>query len=63
MKAKTLLVGALIAGAVGIAQVLVQFDATAIVSWETWVVGLVGAFVRPVAVYIVAHFTSERVAP
>ena len=63
MKAKTLLVGALIAGAVGIAQALVTFDATAITDWRTWAVGLAGAFVRPVAVYVVAQFTSERVAP
>ena len=59
MDKKTLLVGALIAGAVGLAQVLVTFDPTEIGDWRTWAVGLIGAFVRPVAAYVVAKFATE----
>ena len=59
MSKKTFLVGALIACAVGIAQTLVSFDATTITDWKTWAVGLVGAFVRPVASYVVAKFLTE----
>jgi len=59
MDKKTLLVGGLIAGAVGVAQVLVSFDATTVTDWRTWAVGLVGAFVRPVASYVVATFVTK----
>lgn len=57
---KTALVGALIAGAVGIAQALVFFDPTKVTDWRTWAVALVGAFVRPAASYIVAKFATEQ---
>lgn len=57
---KTLLVGALIAGTVGVAQVLVTFDPTQAVDWRTWAVGLAGAFIRPVAAYVVAKFATEQ---
>ena len=59
MDKKTLLVGVLIAGAVGVAQVLVQFDPALVTDWKTWAVGLTGAFIRPAAAYIVAKFASE----
>lgn len=59
MNKKTFLVGLLIAGAVGVAQVLVQFDPNAVADWRTYVVALVGAFVRPAAAYVVAKFATE----
>lgn len=52
---RTLLVGAGITGAVGVAQVLVDLDITAITDWKGWVLGLVAAFIRPVAKYVVAN--------
>lgn len=59
MSKKTLAVGILIAGTLGVAQVLVQFDPAAIVDWKTWAVSLVGAFIRPAAAYFVAKFVTE----
>lgn len=59
MTKKTFLVGMLIAGAVGVAQVLVQFDAALVTDWKTWLVSLTGAFIRPAAAYFVAKFVTE----
>lgn len=59
MDRKTLLTGVLIAGAVGVAQVLVSFDAATITDWRTWAVGLVGAFVRPAAAHFVAKWATS----
>lgn len=52
---KTFLVGMGIAAAIGVAQVLTEFDPATVTDWRTWAVGLVGAFVRPVAVYVVTN--------
>lgn len=51
---KTFLVGMGIAGTVGLAQMLVEFDPNAITNWQGWALGLVGAFIRPVAVFVVS---------
>ena len=59
MNKKTVLVGVLIAGAVGVAQVLVSFDPALVTDWRTWAVSLTGAFVRPAAAYLVAKFATE----
>lgn len=56
---KTTLVGVLIAGTLGVAQVLVQFDPAAIVDWKTWVVALSGAFVRPAAARLVEALVTR----
>jgi len=58
MSKQTFLTGILIAGAVGVAQVLVSFDPAKVADWQTWAVGLVGAFVRPAAAYIVAKWAT-----
>ena len=60
MKMKTLLVGAAIAGAVGIAQTLATFDVEQVADWRMWFGGLVGAFVRPAAAYLVSKFVTDR---
>lgn len=58
MSKQTFLTGVLIAGAVGVAQVLVTFNPEAISDWRTWAVGIVGAFVRPAAAYVVAKWAT-----
>ena len=60
MNRKTLLVGTLIAGALGVAQVLAEFDPAAIADWRVWAVSLTGAFVRPAAVWVVTNLTLPR---
>jgi hypothetical protein len=60
MTNQTFWVGVLIAGAVGVAQVLVSFDPTKVADWQTWAVGLTGAFIRPAAAYIVAKVATGR---
>ena len=59
MSKQTFLVGALIAGALGVAQVLVAFDPATITDWRTWAISLTGAFVRPAAAYLVARFVTK----
>lgn len=56
---KTILVGVLIAGTVGVAQVLVAWDPAEVADWRVWGVGLVGAFVRPAAAYVVTRFVTK----
>ncbi len=53
---KNIVAGIIIAGAVGVAQVLVTFDPAEVGDWRTWAVGLVGAFIRPAAAWVVTHF-------
>lgn len=59
MSKQTILTGTLIAGAVGVAQVLVSFDPALVGDWKTWAVALVGAFVRPAAAFVVARFVAQ----
>lgn len=59
MSRQTFLTGVLIAGAVGVSQVLVSFDPALVGDWKTWAVSLVGAFIRPAAAYVVAKFATE----
>lgn len=63
MSKQTFLVGVLIAGAVGVAQVLVSFDPATVTNWQTWAVALVGAFVRPAAAFVVAKLATDRTEP
>ena len=58
MSKKTFWVGVLIAGAVGVAQVMVAFDPTKVTDWRTWLVALIGAFVRPAAAFVVAKLAT-----
>lgn len=59
MTSKTFLVGMLIAGAVGVAQVLVSFDPATVGDPRVWLVGLVGAFVRPAAAFVVSRLVTR----
>jgi hypothetical protein len=59
MDYRTLLIGALIAATVPIAQALTTFNPEAITDWRAWAVGIAAGAVRQVAVYIVARI-SER---
>lgn len=59
MTNRTFLTGVLIAGAVGVAQVLVSFDPATVGDPRIWLVGLVGAFVRPAAAYVVAKLVTR----
>ena len=52
---RTFIIGVLIAGVVGVFQMLTEFDAGAITDWRGWALGLVGGFIRPVAIYVVAN--------
>lgn len=61
MSKKTFLVGTLIAGALGIAQVLVDFDPHAIGDWKVWAVSLTGAFIRPAATWVVTNLALPRI--
>ena len=59
MTMRTFLVGMLIAGAVGVAQVLVSFDPSTVGDPRVWLVGLVGAFIRPAAVFMVTKLVTR----
>ena len=59
---QTFLVGAGIAAAIAAAQVFVDFDPATVTDWRTWAVSAAGAFVRPVAIYVVSslpRFTAR----
>lgn len=60
MTQKTFLVGVLIAGAVGVAQVLMAWDPAEVLDWRSWAISLVGAFVRPAAAYVVSSGVVQR---
>lgn len=59
MDKRTFLWGLFIAGAVGVAQVLVSFDPETVKEPGTYIVALVGAFVRPAAAYVVAKLATS----
>ena len=59
MSKQTFWVGVLIAGVLGVAQVLVSFDPATIVDWRTWAVSLTGAFIRPAAAFVVAKLVTR----
>ncbi len=58
MKNRTFLVGVLIAGTLGVAQVLVSWNPETVTDWRVWGVSLVGAFVRPAAAFVVSKLVS-----
>ncbi len=60
MKAETWIVGALVAGAIAVAQALVEFRPEAVTDWRAWAVGIAGAFVRQAAVYVVTSTSVQR---
>ena len=60
MTSKTFLVGVLIAGAVGVAQVLMAWNPAEVLDLRAWAVSLVGAFVRPAAAYVVSSSAVQR---
>ena len=60
MSKQTFLVGTLIAGALGVAQVLAEFDPMAVADWKVWAVSLSGAFIRPAAVWVSTNLILPR---
>lgn len=57
---KTLIVGALIAGAVPVLEALVTFDPTAVTDWRNYAVGIGAGFVRQVATYALAQIAARK---
>lgn len=51
---RTFLVGLGIAAGIAAAQVFVEWSPETITDWRTWAVSAAGAFVRPVAIYVVS---------
>ena len=60
MSKHTLIVGALIAGAVPVLEALVSLDPMAVTDWRTWIVGLGAGFVRQVATYALAQIAARK---
>lgn len=56
----TFWVGVLIAGALGVAQVLLAWDPAEVTDWKAWALALIGAFVRPAASYVVTSSAVQR---
>ena len=59
---KTIVIGALIAGAVPVLEALVTLDPTAVTDWRNYAVGIGAGFVRQVATYLLAQVASRRAA-
>ena len=59
MNNKTLWTGALIAGALGVLQILVSWDPETVTDWRAWAVSLGGAFIRPAAASLVAKLVTK----